>query len=169
MNIAQIRKYDVANGPGIRTTVFVSGCTHNYYNCFNKQYQDFKFGNFLTILKKNEIMSYISETKRLSILGGEPMQQGWEMVDFVFDIKNTYKDTNIWVWTGYTIEEILNPKDGLSYQRELLKYIDVLVDGKFVQSKKDLKLKFRGSSNQRIIDVQKTLATGKIILMEEFL
>ena len=169
MNIAQIRKYDVANGPGIRTTVFVSGCTHNCYNCFNKQYQDFKFGNSLTILKKNEIMSYISETKRLSILGGEPMQQGWEMVDFVFDIKNTYKDTNIWVWTGYTIEEILNPKDGLSYQRELLKYIDVLVDGKFVQSKKDLKLKFRGSSNQRIIDVQKTLATGKIILMEEFL
>ena len=169
MNIAQIRKYDVANGPGIRTTVFVSGCTHNCYNCFNKQYQDFKFGNSLTILKKNEIMSYISETKRLSILGGEPMQQGWEMVDFVFDIKNTYKDTNIWVWTGYTIEEILNPKDGLPYQRESLKYIDVLVDGKFVQSKKDLKLKFRGSSNQRIIDVQKTLATGKIILMEEFL
>lgn len=169
MNIAQIRKYDVANGLGIRTTVFVSGCTHNCYNCFNKQYQDFKFGNSLTILKKNEIMSYISETKRLSILGGEPMQQGWEMVDLVFDIKNTYKDTNIWMWTGYTIEEILNPKDGLPYQRELLKYIDVLVDGKFVQSKKDLKLKFRGSSNQRIIDVQKTLATGKIILMEEFL
>lgn len=169
MNIAQIRKYDVANGPGIRTTVFVSGCTHNCYNCFNKQYQDFKFGNFLTNSKKKEIISYVKETKRLSILGGEPMQQGWEMVDFVFDIKNTCNDSNIWMWTGYTIEEILNPKDGLSYQRELLKYIDVLVDGKFVQSKKDLKLKFRGSSNQRIIDVQKTLATGKIILMEEFL
>lgn len=169
MNIAQIRKYDVANGPGIRTTVFVSGCTHNCYNCFNKQYQDFKFGNFLTISKRNEIISYVKETKRLSILGGEPMQQGWEMVNFVFDVKNTCKDSNIWMWTGYTIEEILNPKDGLSYQLEALKYIDVLVDGKFVQSKKDLKLKFRGSSNQRIIDVQKTLATGKIVLMEEFL
>ena len=171
MKYAKIRKLDVTNGPGIRTTLFVSGCTHNCEGCFNKEQQDFNYGNEFTKETEDEFIELTKarQIRGVNILGGEPMQQGWEMVDFVFDIKNTYKDTNIWMWTGYTIEEILNPKDGLSYQRELLKYIDVLVDGKFVQSKKDLKLKFRGSSNQRIIDVQKTLATGKIILMEEFL
>lgn len=165
MNIAQIRKYDVANGPGIRTTVFVSGCTHNCYNCFNKEYQNFNFGFKHTDETYKTIEKYVNETKMLSVLGGEPMQQGWDLVQFLHDIKEK-TNANIWVWTGYTIEEILKCKDGQSHMCSALQYIDVLVDGKFVQSKKDLSLKFRGSSNQRIIDVQKTLKERKIIKVE---
>lgn len=166
MNIAQIRKYDVANGPGIRTTVFVSGCTHNCYNCFNKEYQDFAFGTKYNNEQFELIKSYVKETKRLSILGGEPMQQKWELVSFLSKIKEEIKDVEIWVWSGYKIEELMNPKDGLSYQIDALKYIDVLVDGKFVQSKKDATLKFRGSSNQRIIDVKSTLKSGNITMVK---
>lgn len=165
MNIAQLRKYDVANGPGIRTTVFVSGCTHNCYNCFNKQYQDFKFGEHFTIETTKQIIEYVKETGRLSILGGEPMQQGWEFVEFLKTIKDE-TNANIWVWSGYTIEQLLNPSEKMSYQLNALQYIDVLVDGKFIDEKKDLTLKFRGSSNQRILDVQKSLSENKAILWE---
>lgn len=167
MNIAQLRKYDVANGPGIRTTVFVSGCTHNCYNCFNKEYQDFKFGDLFTTRTTNLIIDCVKETKRLSVLGGEPMQQGWEFVNFLSKVKQE-TNANIWVWTGYTIEQLLNSKDGKSFQREALKYIDVLVDGKFINEKKDLTLRFRGSSNQRILNVKKSLEKGKPILLDEF-
>lgn len=165
MNIAQIRKYDVANGPGIRTTVFVSGCTHKCKNCFNEEYQDFKFGTKINKDLKNQIVEYLKETKCLSVLGGEPCQQGWDMVSFLKDMKMK-TECNIWLWSGYTFEELLNPKDGKSYTIDILHSIDVLVDGKFVDSKKDLSLKFRGSSNQRIIDVQKSLRFGEVILME---
>ena len=127
MNIAQLRKYDVANGPGIRTTVFVSGCTHNCYNCFNKQYQDFNFGKQFTAETTKQIIECVKETGRLSILGGEPMQQGWEFVEFLQTIKEE-TNANIWVWSGYTIEQLLNPPDGMSYQLNALQYIDVLVD-----------------------------------------
>lgn len=166
MNIAQLRKYDVANGPGIRTTVFVSGCTHNCYNCFNKQYQDFNFGNQFTAETTKQIIECVKETGRLSILGGEPMQQGWEFVEFLQTIKEE-TNANIWVWSGYTIEQLLNPPDGMSYQLNALQYIDVLVDGKFIEKRKDLTLKFRGSSNQRILDVQKSLNERKAIVLED--
>ena len=165
MNIAQLRKYDVANGPGIRTTVFVSGCTHNCYNCFNKQYQDFNFGKQFTAETTKQIIESVKETGRLSILGGEPMQQGWEFVEFLQTIKEE-TNANIWVWSGYTIEQLLNPHDGMSYQLNALQYIDVLVDGKFIEKRKDLTLKFRGSSNQRILDVQKSLNKRKAIVLE---
>ena len=165
MNIAQLRKYDVANGPGIRTTVFVSGCTHNCYNCFNKQYQDFNFGKQFTVETTKQIIECVKETGRLSILGGEPMQQGWEFVEFLQTIKEE-TNANIWVWSGYTIEQLLNPPDGMSYQLNALQYIDVLVDGKFIEKRKDLTLKFRGSSNQRILDVQKSLNEHKAIVLE---
>ena len=165
MNIAQLRKYDVANGPGIRTTVFVSGCTHNCYNCFNKQYQDFNFGKQFTVETTKQIIECVKETGRLSILGGEPMQQGWEFVEFLQTIKEE-TNANIWVWSGYTIEQLLNPSDEMSYQLNALQYIDVLVDGKFIEKRKDLTLKFRGSSNQRILDVQKSLNEHKAIVLE---
>ena len=165
MNIAQLRKYDVANGPGIRTTVFVSGCTHNCYNCFNKQYQDFNFGKQFTVETTKQIIECVKETGRLSILGGEPMQQGWEFVEFLQTIKEE-TNANIWVWSGYTIEQLLNPPDGMSYQLNALQYIDVLVDGKFIEKRKDLTLKFRGSSNQRILDVQKSLNEHKAVVLE---
>lgn len=165
MNIAQIRKYDVANGPGIRTTVFVSGCTHKCKDCFNEEYQDFNFGIKMDELSKKNIIECLNITKRLSVLGGEPCQQGWDMIEFLKEMKHE-TNCNIWLWSGYTFEELLNPKVGKSYQRSILENIDVLVDGKFISSKKDLSLKFKGSSNQRIIDVRKSLNAGKVILME---
>lgn len=163
MNIAQIREYDVANGPGIRTTIFVSGCTHNCFACFNKEYQNFNFGKKFNREIKNEIINYVRKTKNLSVLGGEPMQQGKELVEFLKEVKET-TNANIWVWTGYKLEEILESED--INKKDALMYIDILVDGKFIQHQKDLTLKFRGSSNQRIINVKKTLENNKIVLME---
>ena len=94
------------------------------------------------------------------------MQQGWEFVEFLQTIKEE-SNANIWVWSGYTIEQLLNPPDGMSYQLNALQYIDVLVDGKFIEKRKDLTLKFRGSSNQRILDVQKSLNERKAIVLED--
>ena len=160
MNIAQIRKYDVANGPGIRTTIFVSGCTHNCKNCFNKEYQDFSYGKPFTKEIEDEIISYVKDTNRLSILGGEPMQQGIELINLLKRVKEETNAT-IWMWTG-CIYELLET----DIQRKMLQYIYVLVDRPFIESKKDLTLKFRVSSNQRIIDVKNTLDKNKLITME---
>lgn len=159
MNVAQIRKYDTANGPGIRTTAFFSGCNHKCKGCFNERYQDFEYGVPFTQEIEDLLIEYLKETKRLSVLGGEPMQQGPKLVNFLRRVKNE-TDASIWMWTGYTIGQIFYHGD--SFQKEMLQYVDVLVDGPFVESKKDLTLKFRGSSNQRIIDVQETKRTNKL-------
>lgn len=163
MNYAQIRRYDVANGIGIRTSLFVSGCHFNCPGCFNKEYQDFKYGNeysysvmqnFVQLGKDENVMGY-------SILGGEPLDQTND--DMLFEtVKSIKKQTgkSIWLWTGFLFEE-LNEK-----QLEIIKNIDVLVDGQFIEDKKNLKLLFRGSENQRIIDVQKSLINDKVILWE---
>ncbi len=155
MRCAQIRKYDVANGVGIRTTVFVSGCTHNCKNCFNKLYQDFDYGEEWTEEKTEEIIGYLKEPtiRGLSILGGEPFQNAKELKEVVKDIKREINDKDIWIWSGYTYEEILEDEDMF----ELLKECDVLIDGRYVEELKNLSLRFRGSENQRIIDVKKTL------------
>ncbi len=162
MNYAQIRQFDVANGVGIRSTLFVSGCHFKCKNCFNEEYWAYDYGNEYT----DEIMeSFIKmgENKNVegySILGGEPMGQSGDMVlKTVKTIKERTKKS-IWMWTGYVFEE-LNER-----QKEILKYIDVLADGQFVEEKKDLTLLFRGSSNQRLIDVQKSLLEKKIVLWE---
>lgn len=163
MRYAQIRKYDTANGTGIRTVLFVCGCTHNCYNCFNKDYQDFNYGYEFTQKQINEIISYLEldEISGLTILGGEPLQQDYnDMFEFLTQIKN--KTTkNIWIYSGYTYEEIKEDAKKL----EILSLCDVLVDGRYVENLKNLKLKFRGSSNQRIIDIQKTIKQDKIYLM----
>ena len=160
MKIAQIRKYDVANGPGIRTTIFVSGCTHNCKNCFNQEYKDFSYGETYTREIEDKIISYVKLTKSLSVLGGEPMQQDLELIGLLKRVKEE-TDATIWMWTGYTYESLKSPM-----QCKILQYVDVLVDGPFIESKKDLTLKFRGSSNQRIIDVNKTLKSNRIKTME---
>lgn len=160
MNYAQIRKYDVANGTGVRTTLFVSGCTHNCPSCFNEEYQNFKYGNEFTEETEQQILEHLSDpnVKGLSILGGEPFQQNvWTLYKLVRAVKER-TGKNIWIWTGYKFEEI--PKQ----YRLVLEYIDVLVDGRFVQELKSAKLQFRGSSNQRVIDVHKTLQTGQVVL-----
>lgn len=163
MNYAQIRKYDVANGTGIRTVIFVTGCTHNCRNCFNKDYQDFNYGEVWTDAETEKVIEYLEDdnVSGLTLLGGEPMQN----LDLIEVLKSVRARVNkpIWVYSGYTYEEILENKK----RTELLELCDVLIDGRFVEELKDLKLKFRGSSNQRIIDVKKSLEQGKVVLFME--
>ena len=161
MNFAQIRKYDVANGPGIRTTIFVTGCTHKCHNCFNEDYQDFDFGDPWTQRETDEVIEdlKLDEVKGLTILGGEPFQNEVDLLQVLRDIKKEVQK-DIWIFSGYTYEEILKDQD----KKKLLEECDVLVDGRFVEALKDLSLRFRGSSNQRIIDVQKSLESNEVVL-----
>ena len=162
MKYAKIRELDVTNGPGIRTTLFVSGCTHNCEGCFNKEQQDFNYGNEFTKETENQFVELTKsrQIKGVNILGGEPMQQVMDntLLDLLKRIKlETGKP--IWLWSGYIYEEIINNPKRL----ELLREVDVLIDGKFQADKRDIMLKYRGSSNQRVIDVKKSLEQGTII------
>lgn len=166
MNYAQIRKYDIANGPGVRTTIFLTGCTLNCKNCFNKEYQNFHFGKVFDEKAFEEVMDCLSDSNisGLSVLGGEPFDNLVGLKEFITKVRaNSEKD--IWIYSGYTFEELLE-KDGAM---DVLKNIDVLVDGRFVEDLKDLKLKFRGSSNQRIIDMKRTLEEDEILLMDKYM
>lgn len=166
MNYAQIRKYDIANGPGVRTTIFLTGCTLNCKNCFNKEYQNFHFGKAFDEKAFEEVMDCLSDANisGLSVLGGEPFDNLEGLKEFITKVRaNSEKD--IWIYSGYTFEELLE-KDGAM---DVLKNIDVLVDGRFVEDLKDLKLKFRGSSNQRIIDMKRTLEEDEILLMDKYM
>lgn len=162
MNYAQMRKYDIANGLGVRCTLFVSGCTHNCPNCFNKEYQDFKYGVKWDKKSEDKFMEYVNNpnVKGVTILGGEPMQQ--IMDDDLYNLLNRIKiETNksIWIFSGDQYENIIkNPK-----KIRLLKLCDVLVDGLFIEELKDVRLKFRGSSNQRIIDIDQSLKFNKVV------
>ena len=162
MKYAKIRKLDVTNGPGVRTTLFVSGCTHNCEGCFNKEQQDFNYGNKFTKETEDEFIQLTKnkQIKGVNILGGEPMQQ--IMDDTLLNLLKRIKletDKPIWLWSGYTFEEIVNNPKRL----EILREVDVLIDGKFQADKRDIMLKYRGSSNQRVIDVKKSLGQGNIV------
>ena len=164
MNYAQIRKYDVANGPGIRTTIFVTGCTHNCKECFNKEYQDFNFGDSWTDKETEMVKDYLNqpEVAGLTLLGGEPFQNVDGLVPLLKEIRKS-TDKDIWIFSGDTFEAI--KADAKKF--ELLKLCDVLVDGPFVNELKDLRLKFRGSSNQRIIKIKDSIEEDKVVLWEE--
>ncbi len=159
MRYAQIRPYDVANGEGIRVSIFVTGCTHNCPNCFNKAYQDFQFGDVWDDAATATVISYLEDpaVQGLTLLGGEPLQNR-ELLDVVREVKKAV-DKDIWLYSGYTWEQI----QGLGWQKDLLAECDVLVDGLFVEAQKDLTLRFRGSRNQRLIDVPQSLAAGEIV------
>lgn len=172
MNYAQIRPYDVANGEGIRTSLFVSGCKFKCKNCFNEEYQDFNYGTEFTMETVREILSYIErdEVSGLSILGGDPLWQDYDGLSYLLYlcIKVRKLNKTVWLWSGFTYEKIMEyPIENyiLNCSRQaLIKNIDIWVDGQFEQDKRDLTLQFRGSSNQRIIDVQKSLKNDEIIL-----
>lgn len=166
MNYAQIRKYDIANGPGVRTTIFLTGCTLNCKNCFNKEYQNFHFGKVFDEKAFDEVMDCLSDANisGLSVLGGEPFDNLEGLKEFITKVR-AKSEKDIWIYSGYTFEELLE-KDGAM---DVLKNIDVLVDGRFVEDLKDLKLKFRGSSNQRIIDMKRTLEEDEILLMDKYM
>lgn len=165
MKIAQIRKYDVANGPGIRTTVFVSGCTHNCPGCFNKEYQSFEYGKAYSTEVKDEILTHLANpnVKGISVLGGEPFQNVDGLIDLLDEAKKRFPDKNVWIWSGYKYDEIVADPQ----KKQLLLRCDVLVDGKFIAMKKNAMLKFRGSSNQRIIDVKESLNQNKAVIIKE--
>ena len=173
MNYAKIKSRDVANGTGVRVSLFVSGCTHHCKNCFNKEAWDFNYGNEFTEKEEKQILQDLSPDyiSGLSLLGGEPFeypnQQG--LAPLVKKVKNQYPDKKIWCYTGYKFDEDILGKMAPKYEctKEMLSNIDYLVDGQFVEELKSPKLKFNGSSNQRIIDVQKSLAQNKIVLWEE--
>ncbi len=160
MKYAQIRKYDVANGEGIRTVVFVTGCTHACKGCFNQKYQDFDFGKEWTKKETFQVINYLSDEQvdGLTILGGEPFQNEDGLIEMIKTIK-VFVDKNIWIYSGYTYNEILADEKKL----ELLKLCDVLVDGKFELKQKNLKLRFRGSANQKIIDIKKSLSSNDVV------
>ena len=164
MRYAQLRRYDISNGPNIRATLFVSGCTHNCKGCFNKDYQDFNYGKEWTSITETLFLCYAKDpkVKGINILGGEPLQQTMDnsLADLLAKIKeNTNKP--IWLWTGYKLEDVINNTKVMN----ILQYVDVLIDGKFEEDKKDLNLMYRGSANQRIINLTKTFEKGEIILL----
>lgn len=158
MRYASIRDLDISNGNDIGVALFVQGCHFHCKNCFNKSTWDFDGGKEFTKETCDKFMKLVNRPfiKRASILGGEPLAK--ENVDDVCNILKQIKNKTIWVYTGYTFETVKN--------YDIMKYIDYLVDGQYVDELRDLRLKFRGSSNQRIIDVQKSLKENKVILYE---
>lgn len=173
MHYADIKKYDVANGPGIRVSLFVSGCTRRCKGCFNKEAWDFNYGCELNEEKQNELIDALSPNyiKGLSVLGGEPfeIQNQKGLVPVVKKVKEKYPDKKIWCYSGYSFDKDILGDMAKKYDEtnELLKYVDFLVDGEFKEELKDPTLRFRGSSNQRIIDVQQSLKNSKVVLWEE--
>ena len=165
MNYAKIRKFDVSNGPGVRATLFVSGCTNNCEGCFNKDLQDFNYGELWTEEVENDFIKQVKNSNivGVNILGGEPMDQ---IKDEALSnlLKRIKEETNksIWIWSGYLYEDIIVNKE----RNKILSYADVLIDGRFELAKRDISLKYRGSSNQRIIDIVKSRKENKVVEIE---
>jgi anaerobic ribonucleoside-triphosphate reductase activating protein len=170
MNYADIKKVDVANGPGVRVSLFVSGCTHHCPECFNPETWDFHYGQPFGEEQIQTILNYLrpDHMKGLSLLGGEPFEpenQG-AVLELVKRVRAELPQKDIWCYTGYLFEPLSEGKVGsLSWQ--LLKHLDVLVDGPFLIEKKNLSLRFRGSENQRIISVKESLESQQVVLWNE--
>lgn len=163
MRYGQIRQYDIANGPGIRATVFVTGCSRHCVNCFNEEYQDFNAGSEWTAAETERLISYLQDDTNsgLTLLGGEPMENADDLLELVQAVRRAVPEKSIWVYSGFLYEEIL----AQPARKALLEACDVLVDGPFVDALKDPGLYFRGSSNQRVIDVAKSREAGKAVLL----
>ena len=175
MNYGTIKEYDIADGPGVRVSLFVSGCRHHCKGCFNEETWNFNYGEPFTDEVKDRILKLLEPVyiQGFSLLGGEPMeyvnQQG--LLPLARKFKAAYPDKTIWCYTGYTFEtDILERMcNQWEYTKEFLSLIDVLVDGEFVAELKNLNLRFRGSSNQRIIDLNATRRAGKTVLCAEYI
>lgn len=169
MNYGNIKYNDIANGEGVRVSLFVSGCTHHCKNCFNQETWDFNYGKPFTKEVEDEIISQLApeHINGLTLLGGEPMEPANQkaLLPFVKRVKEIYPDKTIWCYSGYLFDkELLSPSRAhCPWTKELLSYIDILVDGEFKEELKDITLRFKGSSNQRVIDVKKSIAENKIV------
>ena len=171
MNYAEIKYTDIANGPGVRVSLFVSGCTHHCAGCFNQETWDFNYGERFDRAVAEQILSYADHPhiEGLTILGGEPFEPENSLVlaEFVRDFRSRFPDKTVWCFSGYTLEEIVADRmSGGKSIIDLLQLLDVLVDGPFIQNMKNLMLRFRGSENQRLIDVPATLRRGTIVLWD---
>lgn len=173
MNYADIKQYDVANGLGVRVSLFVSGCTHHCKGCFNEVTWDFNYGKPFTEKEIDTIIDYLSPTyiSGLTLLGGEPFEHCNQIgiLPLLRRVKEVYPNKNIWCFSGYDFEKDILNRMCIEFKetKEILSYIDILVDGKFKEDLKDLTLRFKGSSNQRIIMVQESLKSGKIVLWDD--
>ena len=174
MNYAEIKNCDIANGPGVRVSLFVSGCTHHCPGCFNQQAWDFDYGQSFTQQTIDYILQLLkpSYIRGLTLLGGEPFEpenQG-AVVELLRQIKAEYPRKSIWAFSGYLFDrDILSGRLGpWEITKEYLSDLDVLVDGPFIEAKKNLALRFRGSENQRIIDVPASLAANQIVLWQDW-
>ena len=174
MNYCNVKYFDIANGEGVRTTLFVSGCTNRCEDCFQPETWDFQYGNPFTSVVEDDILASLSpyDVNGLTLLGGEPFEPSNQraLVPFLRRVRAQYPEKTIWCFTGFTLDgELL--RDG-SHPRcevtdEMLSLMDVLVDGRFVKALKDISLRFRGSSNQRIIDLNETRKQGSIVLWDK--
>ena len=175
MNYAMIKNCDIANGPGVRVSLFVAGCTHRCKGCFNEVAWDFDYGQPFTQQTVEELLQMLEpdHIKGVTLLGGEPFEPENQpaIVEFLRQMKSKFPNKTVWAFSGYLFDkDILAGKLGpWEITKEYISYLDVLVDGRFVLEKKDLNLRFRGSSNQRIIDVPASLARGEIVLWEDWL
>lgn len=152
MNYATIKDCDIANGPGVRVSLFVSGCTRGCPGCFNKPAQDFHYGSPFTSEVEDRVVGMVSRSyiKGLSLLGGDPLEpcNRDALLPLLRRLRSELPDKDVWCWTGYSLEDLTRPND-----QEFLALIDVLVDGPFVQELKDVSLLWKGSSNQRVISM----------------
>lgn len=173
MNYAVIKNCDIANGPGVRVSLFVSGCPHRCKGCFNEEAWDFDFGAPFTQDTVDTILAMLRPDyiRGLTLLGGEPFapQNQESIVELLRQVKKELPNKDIWAFSGYLFEHIKSGRLGpWKITEEYLSYLDVLVDGPFVESKKNLSLRFCGSENQRIIDIPATLANGQVILWQDW-
>lgn len=171
MFYGQIKNCDIANGEGVRVTLFVSGCTNRCEGCFQPQTWNFYYGEPFTKEVEYKLIELLKPNyiDGLTLLGGEPFepQNQRALLPFVKRVKKVYPNKNIWAFSGFTIEQLLNdePHPRCEVTDELLSLIDVLVDGRFILEKKNLRLRFRGSENQRILDLPETLKSGKAVCL----
>ena len=171
MNYAEIKTMDIANGEGIRVSLFVSGCTHRCKNCFNEIAWDFGYGKPFTDETKEFLLNALAPDyiAGLSLLGGEPFepQNQRGLLPFVETFKNKFPHKTVWCYTGYTYKDggaLKEERSNCKETKKLLSLIDVLVDGRFIEELKDIRLKFRGSSNQRVIDLKRSFDHGSTVL-----
>ncbi len=172
MNYATIKWHDISNGPGVRVSLYVSGCRNRCKNCFNPETWDFNYGKEFTKEVQDSIINALEpeHIKGFSLLGGDPFEPENQiaLLPFMERVKSIYSDKPIWAWSGYTFEDMVGGKRGdKQVCLKLLSLIDVLVDGRYVEEQNDIKLRFKGSHNQRTILVKQSIEQGKIILWDE--
>lgn len=171
MYVAEIKKFDIANGLGVRVSVFVSGCRHRCPGCFNEIAWEFDYGKEYTPDIENEIIDALRPDyiEGLSLLGGEPFEPENQpaLLGLLRRVRKELPAKNVWVYSGFTLEELLGESRARTeYTDEMLSLIDVLVDGRFIYAEKDITLRFRGSRNQRILDIPATLKAGRPVLWD---